>query len=239
MMDVAIFRLSIPFALVTACLAGLLAVLAWNILQDSPFGTTLGLLAMVMSIATVYHGGLLVVGSETMELQLLLVLAYVLILLALFAALSELNGDSWQGSMFNQQHVLLATVFGLGLYAGGSLLSEVYFPSVLHWVHGVAGLFAIGGLYSPVHSNLQSGPTDDLLVGDARGVRLDAEWMRPIDDAILDVLHASGLVLTPAVIAYNIGYSRDEVNRRLTKLETEELVERVDRGKYRLRRHGE
>jgi Mn-dependent DtxR family transcriptional regulator len=47
------------------------------------------------------------------------------------------------------------------------------------------------------------------------------------------------LVLTPAIIAYNIDYSRGEVNRRLAELETHGLAEKVERGKYRLTDQGE
>jgi Mn-dependent DtxR family transcriptional regulator len=63
--------------------------------------------------------------------------------------------------------------------------------------------------------------------------------MVPMDDAILSLFHSSDLVLTPAIIAYNIDYSREEVNRRLRKLEEADLVEKVGRGKYRMTPNGE
>ena len=59
------------------------------------------------------------------------------------------------------------------------------------------------------------------------------------DDAILEVPATTGLILTPSVIAYNIDYCRDEVNRRLAGLEREGLVERVEQCKYRLISRGE
>ena len=121
----------------------------------------------------------------------------------------------------------------------GGPVSELYFPSMLHWVHGFAALSIIGGLYVPLHDDFQTRPWSELLLQDVRGYRQSAEWMRPIDDAILEILSSSGLILTPTVIAYNIDYCRDEVNRRLSKLEAEGLVERVERGKYRLTDHGE
>ncbi|MXR21364.1 transcriptional regulator [Halobacterium sp. PCN9] len=62
--------------------------------------------------------------------------------------------------------------------------------------------------------------------------------MVPLDDEILEVLYSTRLVLTPAVIAYNIEYSREEVNRRLRRLESEGMVERVQRGKYQLSERG-
>lgn len=61
----------------------------------------------------------------------------------------------------------------------------------------------------------------------------------PIDDRILECLSSSGLVLSPSVIAFNIDKSRDEVNRRLSKLTDEGYVERVKRGYYRITGEGE
>lgn len=234
-----LYKVSIPFALVAGTGAGLLAALSWEMLRDSPFGTPLKLLALVMSIATVYHGGLLVVGSETLVLQSLLVLGYVLVSIALFAAVSELRGESWREKADRHQTVFLAAILGLLLYAVGGPLSEVFFPPMLHWIHGVASLFAIAGLYSLVHNDLRNGPWNELLLEDARDGRHHAEWMVPMDEAILDVLYTSELILTPAIIAYNTGHSREEVNRRLTKLASATLVERVERGKYRLTSRGE
>lgn len=239
MLDVTLYRLSISFAIVTGTGAGILAVLSWEVLRDSPFGTALKLLALVMMIVTVYHGGLFVSGSETLVLQSLLILGYILVLIALFVAVVELNDDIWTNGTFRHQYVFLATIVGLLLYAVGGPFSEVFFPPMLHWVHGFAGLFAIAGLYSPIHDDLEKGPWEQLLLGDTTEVRQHAEWMVPMDDAILGILFSSSLILTPAVIAYNTGHSREEVNRRMTKLEAKELVERVERGKYRLTERGE
>ncbi|PSP73692.1 MarR family transcriptional regulator [Halobacteriales archaeon QS_3_64_16] len=63
--------------------------------------------------------------------------------------------------------------------------------------------------------------------------------MTALDDEILEVFRSSELVLTPAVVAYNIGYSREAVNRRLGELEEREFVERIERGRYRLTVRGE
>lgn len=238
-MHVALYRLSIPFAIVTGCIAGLLAIVSWRLLRDSPFGTALQLLSVAMGVVTVYHGGLLVVGSETLVLQTMLILGYGLVPVALYTALSESRGGDWSTEAFKQQTVLLTTVLALLLYIVGGPVSELFFPSVLHWVHGIAALVVIGGLATPVRDDLQRGPWTELLFDDAVDGRHQREWMLPIDDAILDVLYSSGLVLTPAVVAYNIDYHRDEVNRRLSKLASEGFVERVERGKYRITAQGE
>lgn len=238
-MDVILYRLSIPFAIVTATGAGILAALSWNVLRESPFGTTLKLLALVMSIVTVYHGGLLITGAETPALQFLLILGYVLVLLSLVIGGSELNRDRWTTGEFRHQNVLPMMLLGVFLYAVVGPLSELLFPSILHWVHGVAALFAVAGMYSPVQEDLRRRPWNELLFTDATKGRQPAEWMVPLDNEILEVLYSSELVLTPAVIAHNLSYSREEVNRRLTRLESERLVERVQRGKYRLADRGE
>lgn len=69
-------------------------------------------------------------------------------------------------------------------------------------------------------------------------IRPREDWARPLDGRILEACAASGFVLTPAVIAYTIEYSREEVNRRLSELERRSFVERIDRGKYRITSHG-
>lgn len=55
----------------------------------------------------------------------------------------------------------------------------------------------------------------------------------PIDDRILEVLDTD-LLLSPTIIADNIGKTREEVNRRLTTLTEKEFVQRVRRGRYRI-----
>ena len=61
----------------------------------------------------------------------------------------------------------------------------------------------------------------------------------PIDDRILEILADTGIILSPAVIAINIDKSRDEVNRRLSKLVDEGMVVRVKRGYYEITEEGE
>ncbi len=61
----------------------------------------------------------------------------------------------------------------------------------------------------------------------------------PIDERILEALESSGMILSPAVIAINIDKSRDEVNRRLSKLVDHGLVTRVKRGYYEITDTGE
>lgn len=238
-MDVALYRLSIPFAIVTGTGAGVLAALSWDVLRDSPVETPLKLLVLVMSIGTIYHMGLLVAGTETVELQSLLILGYILVSVALLTAVRGVRSNIWSRGAFRHKTVFCATIAGLLVYAIGGPLSEVFFPETLHWIHGFAALFAVVGLYSPVHDDLRHEPWTELLFADARTVRRPGEWMVPMDDDILEVLYSSGLVLTPAVIAYNTGHSREQVNRRLRQLESNGLVKRVERGKYCLSPEGE
>lgn len=70
-------------------------------------------------------------------------------------------------------------------------------------------------------------------------MRRPADWMRPMDDRILEALQSCGLVLSPSIIAFNIEKSREAVTRRLAELTTHGLVERVERGKYRITDDGE
>lgn len=129
---------------------------------------------------------------------------------------------------------LLLTVSGILLFLVGGPLTELLFPSMVHWVHGFAAVLIVIGLYSPVKSDLRQDAWADVLLRNPERVRQLDEWMLPVDDAILDLFHSKGLVLTPAIIAYNIDYSREEVNRRLVELESRGFVTKVERGKYRI-----
>lgn len=70
-------------------------------------------------------------------------------------------------------------------------------------------------------------------------MRRPADWMQPMDDRILEALQSSGLILSPAIIAYNIDMSREAVTRRLKVLSEHGLVNKVERGKYEIRELGE
>ena len=63
-------------------------------------------------------------------------------------------------------------------------------------------------------------------------MRPRVSWMTQGDDRILETLESSGIVLSPAVLAYNTDYTRNYVNKRLRKLRNNDLVERVDSGYY-------
>lgn len=129
---------------------------------------------------------------------------------------------------------LVVMTFGLLLFAVGGPLAHFLFPPFEHVVHGLAALFVIFGLYDPLHNDLRKDEWAALLLEDPSVMRYPAGWMVPLDDRILELFHSTDLVLTPAIIAYNLDYSREEVNRRLSEMERHGLVERVERGKYRL-----
>ena len=62
--------------------------------------------------------------------------------------------------------------------------------------------------------------------------------MTKADDYILELLADSDLVLSPAVIGYNIDYTPNYVTGRLGKLKDAGLVERVDTGMYEITDRG-
>ncbi|TKX50075.1 winged helix-turn-helix transcriptional regulator [Halorubrum sp. ASP121] len=65
-------------------------------------------------------------------------------------------------------------------------------------------------------------------------MRPRVDWMNQTDDRVLELLAESDLILTPAVIAKNLEYTRNWVSRRIGKLEDSGLVEPVDSGYYRI-----
>lgn len=71
------------------------------------------------------------------------------------------------------------------------------------------------------------------------------EWMTRADVTILEFLHTARdvrgrpAIQSPALIAANTGLSRKHVGNRCRHLADRELVEKVDRGRYRLAETGE
>lgn len=65
----------------------------------------------------------------------------------------------------------------------------------------------------------------------------DWEWLTDMDFEILEVMRFE-LILSPSIIAENIGRSREGVSNRLNSLQAGGLVEKVDRGKYRITQEG-
>ncbi len=133
---------------------------------------------------------------------------------------------------------LLLTVGGLVSFLIGGPLMEIIYPPLLHWIHGTAALMVVFGLYNPLENELRHDAWTDVLLQEPTQVRQRADWMLPIDDAVLELFHSKELVLTPAIVAYNIGYSREEVNRRLRELEKRGFMTKVERGKYRITEFG-
>jgi predicted transcriptional regulator len=129
---------------------------------------------------------------------------------------------------------LIIPISGLVLFLIGGPIAELLFPAIVHWIHGIAALLVILGLYDPVKNNVRHEAWADALLQEPSKIRQPEEWMLPIDDAILGLFHSADLVLTPSIIAYNIDYSRDEVNRRLIELEQQGFVTKVERGKYQI-----
>lgn len=134
---------------------------------------------------------------------------------------------------------LYSLLGGFLVFSIGGPLADVFFPEWTHVVHGLAALLVVFALYNPVHNDLRKDEWARLVLQDPGWIRHPAEWMTPMDDQILELFHTAELVITPSIIAYNTGYSRGEVNRRLTELQEHGLVEKVERGKYRMTNKGE
>ena len=130
-------------------------------------------------------------------------------------------------------------VFGLLLFVVGGPIVNVYDPTYVHFVHGFAALFSAIGLYGSVYADLNRERWMDLLLQNPKSLRRQGAWMTPMDIEVLELMNDASLVLSPAIIATNLGYSREAVNRRLTQLCEHGYVDRVDRGKYEITSLGE
>ncbi|WP_053966337.1 hypothetical protein [Haloarcula rubripromontorii] len=61
----------------------------------------------------------------------------------------------------------------------------------------------------------------------------DWDWLTDMDFEILEVMRFE-LILSPSIIAENIGRSREGVSNRLNSMQAGGLIEKLDRGKYRI-----
>lgn len=145
-----------------------------------------------------------------------------------------IRGDSF-GSYQRFVHYL---VLGILIFAVGGPLADIFVPTWSHAVHVLSAILVIYGLYNPVSNDLRREEWASLLLTDPRQIRPSPEWMAPMDDVILELFHTADLVLTPSIIAYNTGYSREAVNRRLGELVERGFLDRVERGKYRITEFG-
>lgn len=139
---------------------------------------------------------------------------------------------SQRGLAYRRSVVVL--LVGMVLFLVVDPVAYVFAPSLTHLVHAVAALLVVFGLYDPIRNDLRYGQWATLVLDDPVAVRNRREWMTPMDDRILEFFHSTELVLTPAIIAYNLDHSRGEVNRRLSELERHGFLQRPERGKYRL-----
>lgn len=133
----------------------------------------------------------------------------------------------------------LAILSGLLLLLIGGPIAELFFHSFVHWVHALASVLVVLGLYDLVQNNNRQRILAELVLKDPVEARLQPDWMLPIDEQILQLFHTNDLVLSPSIIAYNTKYSRSEVNRRLIELESHSFISKIDRGKYRIENRGE
>jgi DNA-binding transcriptional ArsR family regulator len=64
------------------------------------------------------------------------------------------------------------------------------------------------------------------------------DWITDLDREILALLGNTGVIMTPAVIAKNIDRARSSISRRLNTLEAGGMVEKVERGHYKISDEG-
>lgn len=84
MVDSTVHTLSAIFAIITGTGAGLLALLFWRVLRESPFGTTIALLSVTMSAMAVYHVVLFVADPDTLLLETLRSALYTIVAIFLW-----------------------------------------------------------------------------------------------------------------------------------------------------------
>jgi DNA-binding transcriptional ArsR family regulator len=64
------------------------------------------------------------------------------------------------------------------------------------------------------------------------------DWITDLDREILALLGNTRVIMTPAVIAKNLDRARSSISRRLNTLEAGGMVEKVERGHYKISDEG-
>lgn len=226
----------VPFAIMAGTGAGVLSLLSWELFRDSPIEPVMAVLSVIMPLAAIYHALLVVFGPELPALELLRGVLYLAFLVGFW--LMVRTHLSLGGSVGDYRRSPLVVVSGMIAFVTIGLASELLVLPFVHWAHGFATLLVVGGLYRSVCPDRRTTEWAERLLYEPSLVREPPEWMTPLDDSILELCCSSGLVLTPAIIGFNIEYSRAEVNRRMSKLERHGLIERIERGKYRITSSG-
>lgn len=88
MVDTTVHTLGALFALVSGTAAGILSLLFWRVLRESPFGTVIALLSGVMSAMIVYHVVLFLVEPDTVLLDTLRSALYTAVAIFLWVVIS-------------------------------------------------------------------------------------------------------------------------------------------------------
>ncbi|WP_306061082.1 hypothetical protein [Natronococcus wangiae] len=71
MIDASLQTASILFAIIGGTAAGVLSLLLWGILRETPFGTIVALLTLTLSGVILYHVFLIIAGGESIFLDTL------------------------------------------------------------------------------------------------------------------------------------------------------------------------
>lgn len=88
MVDSAIHTLSVLFAIISGTGAGLLALLFWQILGESPFGTIIALLSATMSGMIIYHVILFLLAPDSLLLDTLRSALYTILAIFLWLVIA-------------------------------------------------------------------------------------------------------------------------------------------------------
>ena len=88
---------------------------------------------------------------------------------------------------------------GTGGFISGDILSELLVLVVVHWVHGGAALLIGVRAYQSIDTDAGAEQWGERLIGQPTRRRSTADWMTPLDNAVLELCSSSGLVLPPGL----------------------------------------
>lgn len=88
MVNSTVHTLSAIFAIMSGTGAGLLALLFWRVLRETPFGTVIALLSVTMTATIVYHVILFVIEPNTVFLDIIRSALYTIVAIFLWLVIA-------------------------------------------------------------------------------------------------------------------------------------------------------
>jgi len=106
-----------------------------------------------------------------------LLLAYYDAIVGLVTGVGVFYVPFFRPTVVDYHHYIVLTVSGLVLFLVGGPIAALFYAPLVHWIHGVAALTMVLGLYDPLENDLRRDAWADILLQEPVQVRTRAGSM--------------------------------------------------------------